>query len=139
MQYRRYASLSGAAPLVLLCLGRRSRRVPARRIPHRPCPSSVSPARHNRLCTQRRRKRATTETILVNAKGLPSHYYKADTARKSQVSGRAGSTWPAGPSQAHRIRSQRQGRVLKEPGARQVAYNGHFLYTFVNDSPGHVT
>ena len=28
---------------------------------------------------------------------------------------------------------------LKQADGRQVTYNGHFLYTFVDDSPGHVT
>jgi hypothetical protein len=28
---------------------------------------------------------------------------------------------------------------LKEASGRQVTYNGHFLYTFVDDTPGHVT
>ncbi len=28
---------------------------------------------------------------------------------------------------------------MSTSNGRQVAYNGHFLYTFVEDSPGHVT
>ena len=28
---------------------------------------------------------------------------------------------------------------MKQADGRQVTYNGHFLYTFVDDSPGHVT
>ena len=48
--------------------------------------------------------------------------------------------WPALVS-AKPTASGVRGKVasLKEPGGRQVAYNGHFLYTFVDDSPGHVT
>jgi hypothetical protein len=28
---------------------------------------------------------------------------------------------------------------VKQADGRQVTYNGHFLYTFVDDTPGHVT
>ena len=38
---------------------------------------------------------AMTETILVNAKGLPLYYYQADKATKSQVSGALAQLWPA--------------------------------------------
>jgi predicted lipoprotein with Yx(FWY)xxD motif len=83
---------------------------------------------------------ATTETILVNAKGLPLYYYQADTAKKSQVSGVLAQLWPALVS-AKPTSVGVKGKVvsLKQAGVRQVAYNGHFLYTFVDDSPGHVT
>ncbi len=83
---------------------------------------------------------AKTETVLVNAKGLPLYYYQADTAKKSQVSGVLAQLWPALVS-AKPTASGSKGKVtsLKEASGRQVTYNGHFLYTFVDDSPGHVT
>lgn len=83
---------------------------------------------------------AMTETILVNAKGLPLYYYRADTAKKSQVSGVLAQLWPALLS-AKPTASGVKGKVVSvtQAGGRQVAYNGHFLYTFVDDSPGHVT
>ena len=83
---------------------------------------------------------AKTETVLVNAKGLPVYYYQADTAKKSEVSGVLAQLWPALVS-AKPTASGLQGKVVssKQADGRQVAYNGHFLYTFVDDSPGHVT
>jgi len=83
---------------------------------------------------------ARTETVLVNAEGLPLYYYQADTAKKSQVSGVLAQLWPALVS-AKPIASGVKGKVtsLKEASGRQVTYNGHFLYTFVDDTPGHVT
>jgi predicted lipoprotein with Yx(FWY)xxD motif len=83
---------------------------------------------------------AKTETVLVNAEGLPLYYYQADTAKKSQVSGVLAQLWPALLS-AKPTASGVKGRVtsLKEVTGRQVTYNGHFLYTFVDDTPGHVT
>ena len=83
---------------------------------------------------------AMTETILVNAKGLPLYYYQADKATKSQVSGALAQLWPAVVS-AKPSASGVKGKVasVKQADGRQVTYNGHFLYTFVDDSPGHVT
>jgi predicted lipoprotein with Yx(FWY)xxD motif len=83
---------------------------------------------------------AKTETVLVNAKGLPLYYYQADTAKKSQVSGALAQLWPALVS-ARPTASGVKGNVasVKQADGRQVTYNGHFLYTFVDDSPGHVT
>ena len=83
---------------------------------------------------------ATSERILVNANGLPLYYYQADTAKKSQVSGVLAQLWPALVS-AKPTASGVKGKVAssKQVDGRQVTYNGHFLYTFVDDSPGHVT
>jgi predicted lipoprotein with Yx(FWY)xxD motif len=83
---------------------------------------------------------AKTETVLVNAKGLPLYYYQADTAKKSQVSGVLAQLWPALVA-AKPTASGVKGKVasVKQSDGRQVTYNGHFLYTFVDDSPGHVT
>ena len=83
---------------------------------------------------------AKTETVLVNAKGLPLYYYQADTAKKSQVTGVLAQLWPALVS-AKPTASGVKGKVasVQQPGGHQVTYNGHFLYTFVDDSPGHVT
>jgi predicted lipoprotein with Yx(FWY)xxD motif len=83
---------------------------------------------------------AKTETVLVTAKGLPLYYYQADTATKSQVSGVLAQLWPALVS-TKPTASGVNGKVAssKQADGRQVTYNGHFLYTFVDDSPGHVT
>jgi predicted lipoprotein with Yx(FWY)xxD motif len=83
---------------------------------------------------------AKTETVLVNAKGLPLYYYQADTAKKSQVSGVLAQLWPALIS-AKPTASGVKGTVasVQQPDGHQVTYKGHFLYTFVDDSPGHVT
>jgi predicted lipoprotein with Yx(FWY)xxD motif len=83
---------------------------------------------------------AKSETVLVNAEGLPLYYYQADTAKKSQVSGELAQLWPALVS-AKPTASGVKGKVAssKQTVGSQVTYNGHFLYTFVDDSPGHVT
>jgi predicted lipoprotein with Yx(FWY)xxD motif len=82
----------------------------------------------------------TMETILVDAHGLPLYIYKPDTATTSHVSGQLAALWPplvaAAPSASGA--SGRLTSVVTTNG-KQVSYNGHFLYTFVEDSPGHVT
>jgi predicted lipoprotein with Yx(FWY)xxD motif len=81
-----------------------------------------------------------TETILVNAAGLPLYYYPSDTARKSRVSGELARLWPPLVS-AHPTASGTGVKLtaLKVAADRQVTYKGHFLYTFIEDSAGHVT
>jgi predicted lipoprotein with Yx(FWY)xxD motif len=79
------------------------------------------------------------ETILVNAKGLPLYYYQADTAKKSMVSGELLRLWPPLIS-AKPTATGTQGKLAAlRDNDLQVSYNGHFLYTFVDDAPGHVT
>jgi predicted lipoprotein with Yx(FWY)xxD motif len=92
------------------------------------------------LQTATTRVGATNESILVNAKGLPLYYYRADTAKKSQVTGALSQLWPALVSAKPTV-SGVKGKVVsvKQADGRQVTYNGHFLYTFVDDFPRHVT
>jgi predicted lipoprotein with Yx(FWY)xxD motif len=81
-----------------------------------------------------------TEAILVNAKGLPLYTYKPDTATKSFVSGGLAMIWPPLVSMSPTIEGA-TGKlsVTNDASGTQVAYNGHFLYTFASDTPGHVT
>jgi predicted lipoprotein with Yx(FWY)xxD motif len=80
------------------------------------------------------------ETILVDTNGLPLYTYKLDTAKRSLVTGSLATFWPPLVS-AHPTISGAGGKltVTNDANGAQVAYNGHFLYTFVNDSPGRVT
>ena len=81
-----------------------------------------------------------TETILVNGRGLPLYYYRADTATKSFVTGELAQLWPpltsAAPTGAgvsgHLM-------VLDDVNGQQVTYNGHPLYTFADDHADQVT
>ena len=80
-----------------------------------------------------------SETVLVNAHGLPLYYYQLDTAKKSLVTGELARLWP--PLLAARPTETRAtGRltVVKDASGPQVAYNGHFLYTFADDGPRQV-
>jgi predicted lipoprotein with Yx(FWY)xxD motif len=82
----------------------------------------------------------TSETILVDRHGLPLYIYKPDTAVTSHVSGQLAALWPplvaAAPTAAG---VTGQLTAVATTNGKQVAYNGHFLYTFVEDRLGHVT
>jgi predicted lipoprotein with Yx(FWY)xxD motif len=82
----------------------------------------------------------TTETILVNGKGLPLYFYKPDTATRSMVTGTLAALWPPLDSTAPSENSAAGAlKVVDTSNGSQVTYNGHFLYTFAEDSPGQVT
>ena len=81
-----------------------------------------------------------TETILVSARGLPLYFYRPDTATRSLVTGGLAQLWPpltsAAPSAAGASGKLTE---VNDSHGRQVAYNGHLLYTFTDDRPGQVT
>jgi predicted lipoprotein with Yx(FWY)xxD motif len=82
-----------------------------------------------------------TETILVDAHGLPLYYYAPDTATTSRVSGGVAALWPALTAPSTPTAHGLSGRlsVVRDSHGSQVAYNGHLLYTFVQDRSGVVT
>jgi predicted lipoprotein with Yx(FWY)xxD motif len=90
--------------------------------------------------TARATVQGTVETILVDAKGWPLYIYPPDTATTSHVTGQLAVLWPPlfAPHRAVRRLDDVLTSVTTTNG-EQVAYRGHFLYTFVEDSPGHVT
>jgi predicted lipoprotein with Yx(FWY)xxD motif len=81
-----------------------------------------------------------TETVLVNKAGLPLYYYLNDTAEKSAVTGGLAALWPplTSGSPAATGLTGKLAAVMDVHGD-QVAYNGHLLYTFVDDHAGQVT
>jgi len=81
------------------------------------------------------------ETVLVNARGLPLYYYRPDTAARSLVSGGLLALWPAATSTAPTAGAGVTGnvRVLSDAHGPQVTYNGHPLYTFIDDHAGQVS
>jgi predicted lipoprotein with Yx(FWY)xxD motif len=80
------------------------------------------------------------ETILVSRQGLPLYVYRPDTATTSHVTGGLATAWPPLTSAAVAGAGVTgQVAVLKDVNGQQVTYNGHPLYTFVNDRAGQVT
>jgi predicted lipoprotein with Yx(FWY)xxD motif len=81
-----------------------------------------------------------TETILVNGQGQPLYYYVSDTAARSLVTGGLAALWPPLTS-ASPAATGLNGTLaaVSDAHGHQVAYNGHLLYTFVDDQAGQVT
>ena len=81
-----------------------------------------------------------TETILVNGQGQPLYYYVSDTPAKSLVTGGLAALWPPVTS-ASPAAIGLNGTLAAVGGTHghQVSYNGHLLYTFVDDHAGQVT
>jgi predicted lipoprotein with Yx(FWY)xxD motif len=82
-----------------------------------------------------------TESILVDAKGLPLYIYKPDTSTTSRVTGQLAALWPPLIASTPTGSTDITGTLssVAATNGQQVSYNGHFLYTFVEDSPGRVT
>jgi predicted lipoprotein with Yx(FWY)xxD motif len=108
--------------------------------PTSPAPAPANGAKAATVHTATATVQGTRERILVDAKGLPLYIYKPDTATKSFVTGQLAVLWP--PLVASAPTAQGATGTLTAvatSSGQQVTYNGHFLYTFVQDSPGHVT
>jgi predicted lipoprotein with Yx(FWY)xxD motif len=102
--------------------------------------SSSSPSNTVALHTSTAMVQGTSERILVDGKGDPLYFYEPDTPTQSRVSGQLAVLWP--PIVGNRATAQgASGKLttVATSNGRQVAYNGHFLYTFVQDKPGQVT
>lgn len=144
MYHRRIALFSGAAALSsFVALGVGASTAPAGAA-SRPQTGNGIHLTGARLATTIRTEPVVVgtkvETVLVNSKGLPLYYFRADTPTKSKVSGGLASLWPPVVA-AKPTATGVQGKVvaLKQAAGPQVSYKGHFLYTFIDDSPGHVT
>ena len=109
----------------------------ARRLHH---PNRLEPPDDSNRADGHGTSEEVVEVILVNDKGLPLYIYKPDTATTSMVTGELAALWPPLVASAP-TGSGTSGVLAAVPtgSGRQVTYNGHFLYTFVEDSPGQVT
>jgi predicted lipoprotein with Yx(FWY)xxD motif len=82
-----------------------------------------------------------SESVLTDAQGMPLYYYAPDSATRSGVSGSLAAIWPPVTSTATPIAIGLSGKLtlVRDSHGRQLAYNGHLLYTFVSDRRGVVT
>lgn len=85
----------------------------------------------------------TSETVLVNAQGLTLYYFTPDTAKTTACTGACAQNWPplvvADDTDTPTAAASAPGKLSVQETANgyQVAYNGHFLYTFKADTaPG---
>src|ERR1700761_416014 len=109
-----------------------------------PSPASAAATSHSATAATVRTAQVPVggqpETILTTATGQPLYYYKPDTAAKSFVTGGLAVQWPPLISGAP-TGAGVSGRlsVLSDGNGQQVTYNGHPLYTFIDDHAGQVT
>jgi predicted lipoprotein with Yx(FWY)xxD motif len=86
------------------------------------------------------RVKGVVEVILVNDRGLPLYIYGPDTATQSMVTAGLAALWPPLVARVPTGSGTSGSLTVVHTGSsRHVAYNGHFLYTFAEDSPGQVT
>ena len=79
--------------------------------------------------------------VLTNAKGRTLYWYAIDTANKSNCNGKCATFWPpvpAGTKVASGVSLPGKfGSITRSDGSKQLTYDGHPLYTFVEDTaPG---
>jgi predicted lipoprotein with Yx(FWY)xxD motif len=102
--------------------------------------TAASPARTATINVATVTVAGKSEQVLVNAWGLPLYTYSLDTPSQSRVRGGLAALWPAlvsaSPSE---VGASGKLSVIADSNGQQVLYNGHFLYTFIDDTPGHVT
>ena len=86
-----------------------------------------------------------SQTILTNAQGMTLYYFTPDTATTSACTSACAQAWPpllftgsGAPTSATTLPGKLTAQTTGN--GNQVAYNGHFLYTYSGDSaPGQTT
>jgi predicted lipoprotein with Yx(FWY)xxD motif len=80
--------------------------------------------------------------ILVNSSGRTLYLFKKDSRGKSACAGECAKFWPplrvsGKPTAGGGLSAGKLGTIRRADGTRQATYNGHPLYTFLQDSrPG---
>jgi predicted lipoprotein with Yx(FWY)xxD motif len=77
--------------------------------------------------------------ILVNSQGRTLYLFKKDSRGRSACNGECAKFWPplrasGKPTAGHGISASKLGSTRRSDGKPQVTYNGHPLYTFVQDT-----
>jgi predicted lipoprotein with Yx(FWY)xxD motif len=114
---------------------------PSRVDPSRPRPVASSAGSATTVHTAKVSVDGKTEVVLVDAQGEPLYTFKADSPTASHVTGQLATLWPPLVESGTPTASGVSGKLtlVSTRNGSQVAYNGQFLYSFVDDKPGHVT
>ena len=85
-------------------------------------------------------------TYLTDSAGRTLYLWVADTGTSSTCSGTCAAAWPplttttGAPKAGTGVTASQLGTTARDDGTKQVTYNGHPLYYFVQDkSPGQMT
>jgi predicted lipoprotein with Yx(FWY)xxD motif len=83
--------------------------------------------------------------ILVGSQGRTLYLFKADAGNMSACFGACAAAWPpllakGKPTAGTGVTASKLGTITRSGGSRQVTYNGHPLYLFIQDQkPGQTT
>ncbi|WP_374369250.1 hypothetical protein [Dongia sp.] len=78
--------------------------------------------------------------ILVDAKGMTLYTFDKDTTGKSACNGECATAWPPLLADANAAPAGDYSVITRDDGAKQWAYQGKPLYTWVKDmKPGDIT
>lgn len=77
-------------------------------------------------------------TVLTNAKGFTLYWFAPDSPTKSVCNGSCAAYWPpVGPATLASGVAGKLTTITRSDGSKQAAYNGHPLYTYIQDNkPG---
>jgi predicted lipoprotein with Yx(FWY)xxD motif len=83
-------------------------------------------------------------TYLTGASGQALYLWVADSGGKSSCSGSCAKVWPplttkGTPIAGHGVKASDLGTITRSDGTKQVTYNGHPLYSFVEDTAAGAT
>lgn len=84
-------------------------------------------------------------SILVNSTGRTLYLFKADVGAKSACTGACATAWPpqlvtGKPTAGTGLTASKLGTITRSNGSKQITYNGHPLYRFIQDkTPGQTT
>ncbi|HEV2374902.1 MAG TPA: hypothetical protein VGS19_22430 [Streptosporangiaceae bacterium] len=102
--------------------------------------SSTTPASNSAAGTTIKTGKVGGATVLTNGSGLTVYWFGPDTSTKSNCNGSCATYWPPVPGPATAgpgVSAAKLGTITRSGGKTQATYNGHPLYTYVQDSaPG---
>jgi predicted lipoprotein with Yx(FWY)xxD motif len=84
-------------------------------------------------------------SVLVDSQNRTLYLFQADVGDKSACSGTCATAWPllltrSKPTVGSGLDASLIGTTKRSDGTRQVTYNGHLLYRYIQDqNPGDVT
>ena len=84
-------------------------------------------------------------STLVDSAGRTLYLFKADVGTNSACTGACATAWPpllatGKPTAGTGLTASKLGTIMRSGGGRQVTYNGHPLYRFIQDKkPGQTT
>jgi predicted lipoprotein with Yx(FWY)xxD motif len=102
------------------------------------------------VVASRRRTRITSGNsaygkILFNRNRQAIYIFDKENSKRSKCYGSCSSAWPpvltkgkGKPNAKGKVKQRLLGTTKRSGGARQVTYNGHPLYYYVDDPPGQV-